>query len=57
MNTEDLIKQLDDKKLLDLLYGYAYKHCDNSHDADNEMDFYRLAFEFLESPCPRKELL
>lgn len=24
MNTEDLIKQLDDKKLLDLLYGYAY---------------------------------
>lgn len=35
MNTEDLIKQLDDKKLLDLLYGYAYKRCDNSHDADD----------------------
>lgn len=35
MGTEDAIKQLDDKEFLDKLYGFTYKRCNSSYEAED----------------------
>ncbi|MHB1151799.1 MAG: RNA polymerase sigma factor [Eubacteriales bacterium] len=35
MRAEETIKHLDDKEFLDKLYGYAYKRCGTSHEAED----------------------
>lgn len=35
MRTELTIEQMIDKNFLDKLYGFAYKRCNNSHEAED----------------------
>lgn len=35
MGTEEIVKSLDNREFLDMLYGFAYKRCNSSHEADD----------------------
>lgn len=53
MGAEETIRQLDDKDFLDKLYGFAYKRCSSSHEAEDLCSDIVLALlkSIRKNPC------